>query len=286
MNLIEDVIPRRRRRRWLWYASTAFKKHVHVTYDGGLDLWSPVKNFTARQTFVAGYRDPAVFAWLENFLMPGMTVFDVGANVGVYALFIARRIGPSGVCYAFEPNPDLRKFLEENKKSNRLENIDLNFVGTGETKSLMEFVDHRANIGQNHIAGGGEASKATRKVPIVRLDDFVEEHAIENIDFVKMDIEGFELQALRGFKRTMERCKKIIVHTEIEPRHMKRYGNSPELLMELMQGLGFIGHALTHDGFSPIDATSKAKDVFWSRIPLSFPKESGVGGVESLALAQ
>ncbi len=269
MDLIESIIPKRRRRRWRWYVTTAFKADVHVTYDGDLDLWSPVNNFTARQTYVAGYRDPIAFAWLKEFLRPGMTVFDVGANVGVYGLFIARRIGPTGTCHAFEPNPSLRPFLEENKRRNKLPNLDLNFIGTGDKASTMSFVTHKKNIGQSHISSASDNGIDSREVAIVRLDDFVAERKIEKIDFVKMDVEGFELPTLRGFESTLRDGRANIVHTEIDLRHMARYGYSFPEMKAFMNGLGYGPYRLTGGGFLPFEGASKSKDAYWSREPLT-----------------
>jgi len=269
MDLIEAVIPKRRRRRWRWYATTAFHRDVHVTFDGDLDVWSPVMNFTARQTFVAGYRDPDVFAWLDRFLRPGMTVFDVGANVGVYGMFMSRRVAPGGTCYAFEPNPVLRPYLEANKRDNSLQNLDLNFVGTGEQESEMCFVRNRFNLGQSHVAPGSNGRPQSVHVPIVRLDDFVASRGIERIDFVKIDVEGFELQTVRGFESSLRRFSGVVVLTEVEPRHMKRYGYTRDALFAFMSGLGFDAYALDGSRFVPFDDAHNAKDAIWSRNPLS-----------------
>jgi FkbM family methyltransferase len=266
MDLLEAVIPRRRRRRLRWYVSTAFHRDVHVRYDGDLDVWSPVTNYTARQTFVAGYRDPEVFRWLDRFLRPGMTTFDVGANVGVYGLFIARRTAPHGTCYAFEPSPVIRPYLEANKAKNRLENLDLNFVALGDHTDVAQFVTDRFNLGQSHLAPDGAARATT--VPIVRLDDFVASRNVGGIDFVKIDVEGYELPTLRGFEATLRRNEGTIVMTEIEPRHMKRYGYAPRELFEFMSGLGFDAYALEGERFRPFCESRGPKDAIWSRLPL------------------
>lgn len=262
MDLIEAVIPRRRRRRWRWYATTLFQKDAHVQFDGDLDVWSPVSNFTAKQTYVAGYRDPETFAWLERFLRPGMTVFDVGANVGVYGLFMARHVAP-GTCYAFEPSPALSPYLEENKRANAIANLDLNFVATSDVSGTMCFAMNRINHGRSHVVPYGGV-----EVPVVQLDDVVALRGIECIDFVKIDVEGFELPTLRGFESSLRRFDEIVLLTEVEPRHMKRYGYSQGELFEYMQGLGFSAYALEGSSFVPFSQARKAKDAFWSRCAL------------------
>jgi FkbM family methyltransferase len=262
MDLIEAVIPKRRRRRWRWYASTAFQKDVHVTFDGDLDVWSPVSNFSAKQTYVAGYRDPETFAWLDGFLRPGMTVFDVGANVGVYGLFMAKRVSP-GTCHAFEPNPILRPYLEENRRANGLGNLDLNSVGTGDREGELCFATDRFNLGRSHIADSGGVS-----VPILTLDRFVASRGIGKVDFVKIDVEGYELPTLRGFESSLRRFEDVVVLTEIEPRHMRRYGYTRDALFAFMTGLGFTAYALEGSRFVPFDDARNAKDAIWSRAPL------------------
>jgi FkbM family methyltransferase len=259
LDLIEAVIPRRRRRRWRWYLSTLFQKDTHVQFDGDLDVWSPVSNFTAKQTYVAGYRDPETFAWLDRFLKPGMTVFDVGANVGVYGLFMARRVAP-GICYAFEPSPALRPYLEENKRSNGIHNLDLNFVATSDASGTLCFAMDRINHGRSHIASSGGV-----EVPVVRLDDFVASRGIDRVDFVKIDVEGFELPTLRGLESTLSRDRDIVVLAEVEPKHARRYGYSVSELFSFMQGLGFKAFALEDDAFVAFEDAKRAKDAVWTR---------------------
>jgi FkbM family methyltransferase len=259
MDLIEAVIPRRRRRRWRWYLSTLFHKDTHVQFDGDLDVWSPVSNFTAKQTYVEGYRDPETFAWLDRFLQPEMTVFDVGANVGVYGLFMAKRVAP-GWCYAFEPSPVLRPYLEENKRSNGVGNLDLNFVATSDAPGTGRFATDRINHGRSHVVANGGV-----EVPVVTLDEFVSSRSIDRVDFVKIDVEGFELPTLSGFEQTLRRDRDIVVLAEVEPRHMRRYGYTKKELFEFMSGLGFLPFALEDGSLLPFEEAKRAKDAVWAR---------------------
>lgn len=250
---------RERRRRLAWKFRTTFRREIRFQYDNDCWLTSPTNNFSTKKTFVYGYRDPEVFRWLDDYLKPGMTVFDVGANVGVYSVFLAKRVSTGGCCHAFEANPALGKYLEVNKDQNGLEHLCNNFCAVGDEEGSIEFIENTTNLGMSYVGTGAE-----RGIPvtIVRLDDYARQRGIESFDFLKIDIEGFELQALRGFRETLTASKSGIVFMEVEPRHLHRYGTSPMDVADFMASIRYRPHKLDSNDLVP-GVVDGLKDVFW-----------------------
>lgn len=138
------------------------------------------------------------------------TIFDVGANTGQFASLTLKN-NPNANIYSFEPHPISFAKLNLLKSSNfRCFNI-----GLGAVNSKMTLYDYKNNQGSEHAAlnkdvitnvHDGEASEI--EVDIVRIDDFCAEHNVEQVDLLKIDVEGFELDVLKGAENLIK-SKKI-----------------------------------------------------------------------------
>ncbi len=133
----------------------------------------------------------------------GNVVLDVGALVGNTALYFSKMVGKEGKVYAFEPVQSSFELLKENIVKNNVENVEAVNIGLSD-KNFEALMNE---------AGGGSAvienvsSDNLQRVKMMRCDDFVEERNLKSVDFIKMDIEGFELKALRGCEETIKRFK-------------------------------------------------------------------------------
>lgn len=137
--------------------------------------------------------------WLARMLEPGMHVLDIGANHGIYALEMARAVGPSGHVWAFEPTRSPRRRFEASVAANGLaDRITVVDAGLAECAGDAEFAV-QANSELNSRSGTGDRREP---VHLLALDDFLQAHAPDRrIDFVKLDAEGDELRVLTGGAR-------------------------------------------------------------------------------------
>jgi FkbM family methyltransferase len=127
------------------------------------------------------------------------TIFDIGSNVGVYAL-AARTIAPEARVVAFEPIERMYRRLVTNRDLNGYE-IDAEQLAVSDRSGAATIYDaERAvfNMASLEHAAEGKGKVVRREVQAVRLDDYCAEHGIEAIDLLKLDIEGHEPAALRG----------------------------------------------------------------------------------------
>lgn len=146
--------------------------------------------------------------------MPGPPViFDVGANVGSYVGQILRIVGADAKVYAFEPSREA--FAKLQQGYGKLPNVQLMPVGigaTGSTATLWSAVPGSvlASTYVNPINGDVQGEP----IQLVSLDEFCAEHAIEHIALLKLDVEGGELDALRGAARLLERDAIALIQFE------------------------------------------------------------------------
>jgi len=126
-------------------------------------------------------------------------VIDAGACMGDTALFFEKYCGKQGTIYAFEPFESNFKVLGENIKRNNLKNI---FAVKEGFMDMEGFLSMSGASGQASVRDNGNY-----KIKVTTIDKFVERNNLSKVDFIKMDIEGAELKALKGGKNTIKRFK-------------------------------------------------------------------------------
>jgi FkbM family methyltransferase len=130
----------------------------------------------------------------------GGVFVDVGANVGTYALVLARHVGTNGKVIAVEPHPVTHARLAFNNKASGLIQTRLVAAAAGDSDGEVMIETDGDNLGASHIVTGTATAEAI-KVPSLRLQRILEEAGITGVDALKIDIEGFEDRALLPFFR-------------------------------------------------------------------------------------
>lgn len=185
-------------------------------------LYKPYKAFSDRHER----------ALLKEIIKPGMVVVDVGANIGIYTAFLAKIVGEKGKVYAFEPSPQNFKFLE--KYSNQ-GNVTLVQAAVGDTTGqIVLYISNKLNVDHRTYETGEERKKID--VPSYRLDDYLEN---QKVDFIKMDIQGFEYKALMGMENILQNNRSIKIIMEFWPYGLIKAGSNPEEVLNFLHQLGF-----------------------------------------------
>ena len=195
---------------------------------------------------------------LERRLRPGMVALDVGAHVGYYTRLLAERTGPAGQVIAFEPHPRTHETLRRNL--GHLSNVTTLQLAASEQSGSAQLYDYlmmsasgslhydealahqqRAQMGADDRAPRHDAGFQMQRYQVrtAAIDDCLEELGVKRVDLVKMDIEGAELDALRGMKRTIAASPGLMLVMEYNPGALAAFGHDPlEALGEAM-ALGF-----------------------------------------------
>lgn len=244
-------------------------------YLGDIVVWVDPGNVIER-TMVFGY-EPGVIRAVERFVTAGGHCLDVGANVGAVALAMARQVGPSGRVLAIEPGPPylarLRQNLQANPKlANRIVILE---AGLSETeKSLLWRPDplhpFNARLSQVHLT----AVPGELPIPVTTLDAAVARQEWKRVDFIKIDVEGMELEVLRGARGTLESLRPVVLFETLEvfrPGHLAINGIADVFaeIEELLRGLNYRMCDLRPDG-SLQDVTAASLPDNTLAIPIEF----------------
>ena len=198
---------------------------------------------------VNGIYEPIDTAFVGRVVQPGDTVVDVGANIGYYTCYLARLVGPKGHVLAFEPAPDLIDILRDNVAFNGYENVQVLNQAVTETTGPLTLYMETGRPEDNRIFKD-EQDSAIRREHVVEgtcLDDspFLREHPPV---FIKMDIQGAEIYAVRGMRRLLQESPGVCVLLEYWPYGLIRAGFRPEELIETLLGVGLHVCRVADDG--------------------------------------
>lgn len=193
-----------------------------------------LRDAVSRGVYFRGLVDAEVGAWMRGWLGPGDTYVDVGAHIGSTISVAAEAIGSSGAIVGFEPHPQTFALLQAAIKDAKrpLPSITLHQAALGSEAGEATIYDraseYRGHSSHATLVGGG-AFSASGTVPVVTLDDVLADVPIR---LLKIDIEGFEEQALRGAARVLGRCEAVLI--ELNPGALERAGSSPETIVGLL----------------------------------------------------
>lgn len=172
----------------------------------------------------------------------GQVFYDIGAHGGVYSVTLAKRF-PSLTIHSFEPQPE---DLLHNLALNGLPADKVHAIAVGSEPGTVRMTTK--NRSSNHVSDKGD-----RSVPMVRLDDYAAEKGLPPPDWIKIDIEGLELPALKGAERLIREGRPTII---CEINHLYgRFGTTIPDLLGFMASLGYRPHRL-NGKLEPVEADS------------------------------
>lgn len=149
----------------------------------------------------ASYRDDTLI--IKNILKSGMTFVDIGANIGYFSILASSIVGDEGLVLAFEPNKKLHSKLMETIKINSIKNMKLynSALGDSEGETFL-FTNHEdKNNYTSTLVNMGQKEKF--KIEINTLDNILEKLNINQVDYMKVDVDGYEPNILRGVKNAL-----------------------------------------------------------------------------------
>lgn len=198
---------------------------------GDFELWTPSQH---EASLVEGY-EMSLIKKLDELVLKDSVVYDIGANIGAYAMPLARCVGPMGRVYCFEPNPLCVAYLQANLERNGCSQCRILPLALTSGIQEVEFIVNFANslLGISHSSEFFNSKIGQRiRVEGARLDQIQTRFKLPDPDVIKIDVEGAELDILPGILPVLERARPLIL---IEIHHPK----IAEELLPILEGLGY-----------------------------------------------
>jgi len=210
--------------------------------------------------------------FVSRFLKPGMTFVDIGANQGFYTILASKRVGSEGKVVAFEPaSSELRK-LRRNVFLNRCRNVIVEPQAVGKADGFTEFhvgLFSRGSFSSITRPAADVTSYERVTVPITSLNNYVATNKVASLDFIKIDVEGGELDVLRGGATVLERFRPVIM-CEIEDRRTLQWGYPARMILEYLSAHRYAWFAVTRDG--RLEPSPEKTSYAWANL-VAVPEE-------------
>jgi FkbM family methyltransferase len=208
---------------------------IEVEVCGGPFRLDVLRRSISRSVYLGGRWHSPVVTMLRAHVRPGMTVVDVGANVGFMAVHMGDRAGPDGQVLAFEPEPRNFAFLSRNARHARFRNVIPIQAAIGDRVGTARLYLSPRDGGDHRIVAGSSERRSI-EVPLTTVDQVAAERGTP-VHFVKMDIQGAEGAAIRGMHATLrsEALRGLVI--EFWPASLESAGDDPaEVLARIRAG--------------------------------------------------
>ena len=195
---------------------------------------------------------------LQQLVKPGMIILDVGAHVGYYTRLCASLVGKKGRVIAFEPHP--RTFQVLSKNVENVDNIHLFQVAVAETVGTAELYDYlmmsasgslhydesMVDLQKSQLKAQDVAPRIANDFPMEKftvatspIDDCLASIGVDKVDVIKMDIEGAEIGALRGMRKTIQQSANLALIMEYNPSALQSFNLNPREALQEVMDMGF-----------------------------------------------
>lgn len=195
--------------------------------------------------------------FLESIAAEGMNAIDIGANIGITSMALARKIGKAGKVYSFEPTPEYFNILRKNVRLNGLEDV-VNVRELAVTDQVGRACFYQKGLSTGIVP---EEGAERFEVRTVNVDRFLNEEKIERIDLINMDCEGSELLALKGAIETLRR-NEVMIFCEVHHDFLRQLGQSVEDVVEYLQSLEFQVQGISLNGLEVGSSLEKCDYVY------------------------
>ena len=185
-------------------------EHIIQTIHGfGLKINPSIDNGVELSLFQTGTYEKGILSFLEKNLKNDDCFIDVGSNIGLMTIFASKQVGENVSVFSFEAHPETFKILEFNLDLNKITNvIKCNFaLGANNYQSVI-YDNWQVNRGGASLIIK-DIHSSSFPIEVKRLDDFLSKEIKPKI--IKVDVEGFELEVLKGAKEIISKCKPILI---------------------------------------------------------------------------
>ena len=175
----------------------------------------------------------------EKLLRPGMTVVDVGANIGLYTALAAKGVGPTGRVLALEPDPESFDFLRRTVAGNGFGNVETCQLAASATTGDADLYSNPDNRGDSRLYADPLLGDKPLQVRTTTVDELLGSRNIRSVDVLKIDTQGAEGLVLAGARETLANSPNLTILMEFWPYGLARTGSRADVLLALLRESGF-----------------------------------------------
>ena len=208
------------------------KKTVTKQIDG---IWYELELNTLvhSQIYHYGYWEKDVTGVIEKFVKKDMVCFDIGASSGPHTLRMAKCVGTNGQVHAFEPSTVLFPKLVKHILMNNFKNI------YAQPYALSDKIEKKMYYNNTFVKIGKEEKEVDDSMTYFEtIDNYVKEQNIKKVDFIKIDVDGYETKIITGGAKTIKTYKPIMV-VEFAKKAQEKYGSSIEQIIHILEELEY-----------------------------------------------
>lgn len=227
--------------RWMSRLRPAAAKPLRCVVAPGLEFQIHPKGELADFLSLGPLFERTEMQLVAKLLKPGMKVVDAGANIGIYSLLAAQRVGNRGQIWSFEPSQTTFGYLLDNLALNGVTSVEAHRLALSDIPGELTLrSDHGFGDLYRHLdyAGKNASGDSVETVSVSTLDDFAAARKIEQIDFLKIDVEGGEFRLLKGARQLLARSPHVIVMFENEEDWCTRSGCKAADALHVLKDLG------------------------------------------------
>ena len=216
-------------------------------------------------------------AFYNQLDLDGTTIIDIGAHIGRHAIPLAKKIGPAGLLYAFEPIPLIRNRLNENIYVSGLNNVVVLPFALSTKREVADFtyipnLPEESGLKERRIYNDVPSEFQKIKVGVFQLDDLIPLGS--KVSFLKIDVEGGELDVFLGAGKLLASSRPIVAF-ECGAASFLGYHEAPDRIFNIFHALGYQIFAITGGRMLTKEVFSKSSYAqnFWDYIAFPFGKE-------------
>ncbi len=214
------------------YKKNTFKCFTYKNINFRLDIHDYIGHF-----FYFGCKDIEQ-SKLMNLINDGDFIIDVGTNYGTSLLQFANLIGGKGRVFGFEPDPTNFEICKQNIQINPFTNLYVENFGLGNKECDVNLViETESNRGSSRISKNINGNEF-QQIKIIRFDNWIKEKKIEKINLIKIDVEGYEMEVLKGAEQSIKKFKPILF-IELDDKNLKLQNSSAKELISFLINLDY-----------------------------------------------
>jgi len=233
-----------------------FKGVVQKVDYHGFQLTLHLDDWIQENIYFLGEYEKAELKTLDHFLKEDSVFLDLGANLGLFTLHASQRIGNNGKIVSFEPFSTNNKALVHHLSDNHITNVTVEKLAVGEQNGTITlyYDEKEANLGMVSAKPVENAQK--EEVEIVSIDSYFQKNPLSKVDFIKIDIEGFEYPTLLGMESTLKQFYPTLLIELLSDSSVPNTGDKVE---SLLTNLGYKKFFITDEGTLSTTATNQIR---------------------------